>query len=75
MRLRHLLWSQVKIQCGLIEISNKSSSRIEVLLTMNSIAFFRDHHGFELKPGAFSVSVPKGEFYRRLEYFNGNKDI
>ena len=55
---------------GLIEISNKSGSRIEVLLTMNSIAFFRDHHGFELKPGAFSVSVPKGEFYRRLEYFN-----
>ena len=55
---------------GLIEISNKSSSRIEVLLTMNSIAFFRDHHGFELQPGALSVSVPKGEFERRLEYFN-----
>ena len=55
---------------GLIEISNKSGSRIEVLLTMNSIAFFRDHHGFELKPESLSVSVPKGEFERRLEYFN-----
>lgn len=54
---------------GLIEISNKSSSRIEVLLTMNSIAFFRDHHGFDLNPKSFSISVPKGEFSRRLEYF------
>ena len=56
---------------GLIEISNNSSSRIEVLLTMNSIAFFRDHHGFVLNPKSFSISVPKGEFSRRLEYFAG----
>ena len=54
---------------GLIEISNKSSSRIEILLTMNSIAFFRDHHGFQLNPKLFAISIQKGEFHRRLEYF------
>ncbi|MEC8420937.1 MAG: sulfatase-like hydrolase/transferase [Verrucomicrobiota bacterium] len=56
---------------GLIDISNQSNSRIEVLLAMNSIAFFRDHCGFDLNPKSFSISVPRGEFYRRLEYFNG----
>ena len=54
---------------GLIEISNKSGSRIEVLLTMNSIAFFRDHHGFELNP-EHSQFLCLRRVYRRLEYFN-----
>ena len=54
---------------GLISILNESNSRIEVLLAMNSMVFFRDHHGFELNSKLFSISVPKGEFYRRLEYF------
>ena len=54
----------------LIKISNESNSRIEVLLIMNSIVFFRDHCGFKLNPKSFSISVPKGEFYRRLEYFD-----
>ena len=53
----------------LIEITNVSKSRIEVLLTLNSVAFFRDHQGYDLDASLFSIVSLKGEFYRRLEYF------
>jgi hypothetical protein len=58
----------------LIEITNLSQSRVEVLLTLNSVAFFRDHHGFKLDPKSFSITAPKGEYSRRLEYFADSKD-
>jgi len=53
----------------LVKISNQSTSRIEVLLTMNSIAFFRDHHGYKLNPKSFSITAPEWECGRRLDYF------
>jgi uncharacterized sulfatase len=59
----------------LIEITNLSQSRVEVLLTLNSVAFFRDHHGFKLDPKSFSIVAPKGEYYRRMEYFTDSKGL
>jgi uncharacterized sulfatase len=59
----------------LIEITNLSQSRLEVLLTLNSVAFFRDHHGFKLNPKSFSIVAPKGEYYRRMEYFTDSKGL
>ena len=53
----------------LVKISNLSTSRVEVLLAMNSIAFFRDHHGYKLNPKSFSINAPRGEYGRRLDYF------
>ena len=57
----------------LIEIINNSESRIEILLTLNAVAFFRDHHGFKLDPELLSIDAPNGEYNRRLEYFNHKK--
>jgi uncharacterized sulfatase len=54
---------------GLISVLNESISRIEVLLALNSVVFFRDFHGFEFNTKLLSISVSRGEFYRRLEYF------
>ena len=59
----------------LIEITNVSKSRIEVLLTLNSIAFFRDHQGYDLDASLFSIVSLKGEFYRRLEYFADSNGV
>jgi hypothetical protein len=53
----------------LISVLNESISRIEVLLALNSVVFFRDFHGFEFNTKLLSISVSRGEFYRRLEYF------
>ena len=58
---------------GLIDISNQSNSRIEVLLAMNSIAFFRDHCGFDLNPKSFSISVPRESFTEGLSTLMANK--
>jgi uncharacterized sulfatase len=53
----------------LVEISNQSESSVEVLLVLNSIAFLKDHHGFEFNPDLLNLKVQKGEFQRRVEYF------
>ena len=54
----------------LIEISNRTESPVELLLTLNTLAFVRDHHGFKLEPQLLKPRVTKGEFTRRLEYFS-----
>ena len=59
----------------LIDITNGSKSRIEVLLTLNSVAFFRDHQGYDLDASLFSIVSLKGEFYRRLEYFADSNGV
>jgi arylsulfatase A-like enzyme len=58
----------------LIEIANVSKSRIEVLLVLNSVTFFRDFCGYTLDPSLFAITAPKGEYSRRLEYFADSKD-
>jgi uncharacterized sulfatase len=58
----------------LIEIANVSKSRIEVLLVLNSVTFFRDFCGYSLDPSLFAIVAPKGEYSRRLEYFADSKD-
>jgi len=58
----------------LIEIANVSKSRIEVLLVLNSVTFFRDFCGYTLDPSLFRITAPKGEYSRRLEYFADSKD-
>jgi uncharacterized sulfatase len=58
----------------LIEIANVSKSRIEVLLVLNSVTFFRDFCGFTLDPSLLAITAPKGEYSRRLEYFADSKD-
>ena len=35
---------------SLIDIANVSDSSVEVLLILNTVTFFRDHHGYELNP-------------------------
>jgi uncharacterized sulfatase len=57
---------------SLIEIVNVSESPVEVLLILNTVAFFRDHHGFELNPKSLKIIAPKAEYYRRIEYFSQN---
>jgi uncharacterized sulfatase len=57
---------------SLIEIANVSESSVEVLLILNTVAFFRDHHGFELNPKSLKIIAPKAEYYRRIEYFSQN---
>ena len=56
----------------LIEISNRTESSVELLLALNTIAFLRDFHAFEIKPQLLQPRVTKGEFTRRLEYFSQN---
>lgn len=68
------LISQMNPMPKLIEITNASQSRIEVLLTLNSVTFFRDHRRYGLDPSLFTITAPKGEFSRRLEYFVDSKD-
>ena len=58
----------------LIEITNASKSRIEVLLILNSVTFFRDFCGYSLDPSLFAITAPKGEYSGRLEYFADSKD-
>jgi uncharacterized sulfatase len=58
----------------LIEIANVCKSRIEVLLVLNSVTFFRDFCGYSLDPSLFAIVAPKGEYSRRLEYFADSKD-
>lgn len=58
----------------LIEIANVSKSRIEVLLALNSVTFFRDFCGYSLDSSLFAITAPKGEYSRRLEYFADSKD-
>ena len=57
---------------SLVDIANVSKSSVEVLLVLNAVAFFRDHHGFELNPKSLKIIAPKGEYYRRIEYFSQN---
>ena len=57
---------------SLVDIANVSKSSVEVLLVLNTVAFFRDHHGFELNPKSLKIIAPKGEYYRRIEYFSQN---
>ena len=57
---------------SLIDIANVSESSVEVLLILNTVAFFRDHHGFELNPKLLKIIAPKAEYYRRIEYFSQN---
>ena len=33
---------------NLVQLANQSSSAVEVLMVLNTMVFFRDHHGFEL---------------------------
>ena len=56
----------------LIDIANVSVSSVEVLLILNTVTFFRDHHGFELNPKSLKIIAPKREYYRRIEYFSKN---
>ena len=53
----------------LVRIANQSSSAVEVLLTLNAVAFFRDHHGFALDVKSLKVKAPQGQYLRRTEYF------
>ena len=57
---------------SLIDIANVSESSVEVLLILNTVTFFRDHHGFELNPKLLKIIAPKAEYYRRIEYFSQN---
>ena len=57
---------------SLVDIVNVSKSSVEVLLVLNTVVFFRDHHGFELNPKSLKIIAPKGEYYRRIEYFSQN---
>ena len=57
---------------SLIDIANVSESSVEVLLILNTVTFFRDHHGFELNPKLLKIIAPKGEYDRRIEYFSQN---
>ena len=57
---------------NLIEIANLTECSVEVLLILNSVTFFRDHHGFELNPESLKIIAPKAEYYRRVEYFSQN---
>ncbi|HAY74075.1 MAG TPA: sulfatase [Opitutae bacterium] len=53
----------------LVRIANQSSSAVEVLLTLNAVTFFRDHHGFALDVKSLKVKAPQGQYLRRTEYF------
>ena len=44
---------------SLIDIANVSESSVEVLLILNTVTFFRDHHGFELNPKLLKIIAPK----------------
>ena len=57
---------------SLIDIANVSESSVEVLLILNTVTFFRDHHGFELNPKLLKIIAPNAEYYRRIEYFSQN---
>lgn len=57
---------------SLIDIANVSESSVEVLLILNTVTFFRDHHGFKLNPKLLKIIAPKAEYYRRIEYFSQN---
>jgi arylsulfatase A-like enzyme len=57
---------------SLIDVANVSESSVEVLLILNTVTFFRDHHGFELNPKLLKIIAPKAEYYRRIEYFSQN---
>ena len=57
---------------SLIDIANLSDSSVEVLLILNTVTFFRDHHGYELNPKSLKIIAPKAEYYRIIEYFSQN---
>ena len=57
---------------SLIDTANVSESSVEVLLILNTVTFFRDHHGFELNPKLLKIIAPMGEYDRRIEYFSQN---
>ena len=54
---------------NLVQIANQSSSAVEVLMVLNTVAFFRDHHGFELDMKSLNIQVPQGQYLRRMDYF------
>jgi uncharacterized sulfatase len=60
---------------NLVQIANQSSSAVEVLMVLNTVAFFRDHHGFELDIKSLNIQVPQGQYLRRMEYFAGDLNL
>ena len=51
----------------------ESTSDVETLLTFNTVALLRDHHGYRFDIKAADVNSKGGEVSRRLEYLGITK--
>ena len=54
----------------LVGVLNQSESSQEVLLTFNTIAYLRDHIGYDFDLAPVKLKVRKGEYTRRTDYLS-----
>lgn len=58
---------------ALLGVLAESESSVAALLTMNTIAFLRDHTDApQIDPKTFQIRANRGEVGRRVDYFTGN---
>ena len=55
----------------LVGVLNESESSQEVLLTFNTIAYLRDHKGYDFDLSPVKLKVKRGEYTRRTDYLSG----